>query len=94
MLPAVSVKETEVDPAATVAEAGAASSELSLDKLTVRPPAGAAFVRLTTQPAEPFGVRVAGLHESEESAAGNAGADKVTVAVFDAPPAVAVTVTD
>jgi hypothetical protein len=45
----VAVKLAEVDPAATVTEAGAVTAELLLARLTVNPPVGAAVFSDTVQ---------------------------------------------
>jgi hypothetical protein len=86
---AVTVKAADVEPAATVTEAGVASWELLSESETEEPPAGAAAVRVTIQLPVALGARMVGLQASEERAA---DASRFTVAVFETPLIVAVTV--
>ena len=67
MLPAVAVKLAEVDPKDTVTVAGTVSAAASLDRLTVAPPVGAAFDRVTEQADVPAEVRVDGEQETPVS---------------------------
>jgi hypothetical protein len=68
-VPAVTWKETDVDPAGTVADAGVASSELLSDNATVCPPVGAPALRVAVHVAEAPLLRPDGAHTSEVSAA-------------------------
>ncbi len=52
----------EVDPAATVADAGTVNVGFVFDSVTTAPPVGAAALRLTVQTAVPELLRVDGLH--------------------------------
>jgi len=76
----VALKVAAVAAAATVTEAGADRTELLFDRLTVAPPVGAGWVRVTVQVLDAFGPRLAGLHESEET---NTDATRLTVAVAE-----------
>ncbi len=69
IVPAVTVKETEVDPAGTVADAGVVSTVLLSDKATVSPPVGATALSVAVHVAEPPLVRPVGAQASEVSAA-------------------------
>jgi hypothetical protein len=68
-----------VEPAATVAEIGVVSKELSSDNETVAPPVGAAAASVTVQTLLAPEARLAGEHAREARAA--AGAVTVRVAV-------------
>jgi hypothetical protein len=59
------VKETDVDPAGTIAEAGVVSSGLLSDNATVIPPAGAPVLRETVHVAEAPLLRLDGAHANE-----------------------------
>jgi hypothetical protein len=85
----VAVKLAEVAPAATVMEAGTATAEALLARLTANPPVGAAVVRMTEQTSEPEPV-IAALEQVRACSA--AMAFNCTDSVLVAPPAVAVTV--
>lgn len=61
IVPAVAVNVPVVTPAATVAEAGTVSSPLLLDKVTIAPPVGAAWLRVTVHVEEPPVLSDAGL---------------------------------
>ena len=63
----VALNVVEVAAAATVTDAGTASVELVLVRVTVAPPLGAGWVRVTVQVLEELGPRLAGLHASEET---------------------------
>jgi hypothetical protein len=69
MAPAAALKVAEVAPAATVTDAGTVRVELVLVKVTVAPPVGAAWVRVTVHVLEEFGPRLAGLQASKETSA-------------------------
>jgi hypothetical protein len=70
IVPAVAVDVAEVDPAATVTEAGAGRSLLLLDSVIVAPPEGAAALRPTVHVVEAPELMLLGLHTSEDSATG------------------------
>jgi hypothetical protein len=63
----VALKVAEVAAAATVTEAGAVSVALVLVRVTVAPPVGAAWVKVTVQVLEALGPRLVGLQASEET---------------------------
>ena len=63
----VALKVAEVAAAATVTDAGAVSVALVLVRVTLAPPVGAAWVRVTVQVLEELGPRLAGLQASEET---------------------------
>jgi hypothetical protein len=67
---AAAVKVALLDPAATVKLAGTLTAGLPLDKVTARPPAGAAADRDTVQLVEPGVCRELGLHVSAVKLAG------------------------
>ena len=90
MVPAFTVNVAVVAPAGTVTEAGVVRRALLSERVTVVL-AVAAFVRVTVQLAELVDPRVVGVQANEESVT---AAARLTVAVCDAPPRVAVTVTD
>jgi hypothetical protein len=64
-LAVVALNVAEVEPAATVTEAGTVSTVLVFVILTAAPPVGAAFVNVTVQVPDAFGPKLAG-HASEE----------------------------
>jgi hypothetical protein len=70
MVVVVALKVAVVAAAATVTDAGTVRVELVLVKVTVAPPVGAAWVRVTVQVLEEFGPRLVGLQVSEETSAG------------------------
>jgi hypothetical protein len=80
---AAAVKLVEVDPAATVTEAGTVRLLAPLPSVTVAPPAGAATPSVTVQFALPGVTMEGGLHPSELRL--TAG---VTVMLFPVPPTV------
>jgi hypothetical protein len=63
----VALKVAEVAAAATVTDAGTFKIELLFARVTLAPPAGAGWVRVTVQVLEEFGPRLAGLHTREET---------------------------
>ncbi len=65
-----------VTPAATVIDAGTVSVVFVLVSVTNAPPVGAAFVNVTVHVLDPFGPKLVGLHESDET---TTGATKLTV---------------
>jgi hypothetical protein len=89
--PAVAVKVIDVAVAGTVTDAGTGSAAtLFEDKVTVLPPAGAAWVSVTVHVVEVPDVRLAGAHASDDTLVLLEPTVKVAAAV---PPSVAVTVT-
>lgn len=62
----VALKVVEVDPAPTMAEVGAVSVALLLDKDTVTPPVGATLLRVIVQVLEALGPKVVGLQANED----------------------------
>jgi hypothetical protein len=85
----VTLKAADATPAAIVTEAGTVSVELVLVRVTVAPPTGAAWVRVTVQVLEELGPRLAGLQATPET---RAGATRLMAAVCELAPKVAVTV--
>jgi hypothetical protein len=75
----VTMRFADVAAAATVTEGATVSAALEFERLTLAPPAGAGWVRVTVQMLEAFEPRLAGLHETAET--DTAEATKVTVAV-------------
>jgi hypothetical protein len=67
-------------PAATVTDVGTVSVELVLVRVTVAPPVGAVWVRVTVQVLEELGPRLVGLQVSEET---RTGAARVMVALAE-----------
>ncbi len=95
LLPTVCVvakKTADVEPGLTVSEEGTESALLELDKTTRVPPAGAAFDRVTVQPAEAFEPKLDGLQESDDTSGGVAGAKRLSVVFLAALLKVAVMV--
>jgi len=82
MVAVVALKVAVVAAAATVTDAGTVRVELVLVKVTVAPPVGAAWVRVTVQVLEEFGPRLVGLQASEET---SAGATRLMVAWAELP---------
>ena len=66
------MKVADLAPAATVTEAGTVRAELVLDKVTIAPPVGAGWVRVTVQVLEEMGPRLMELQASEETSTGAA----------------------
>jgi hypothetical protein len=63
----VALKVAVVAAAATVTDAGTVRVELVLVRVTLAPPVGAAWDRVTVQVLEEFGPRLVGLQASEET---------------------------
>ena len=80
MAAVVALKLTRAAAASTVTDAGTVRVELVLVRITVAPPAGAGWVRVTVQVLEVFGPRVVGLQISEET---STGAARVMVALAE-----------
>jgi hypothetical protein len=83
----VALNVAEVEPAATVTEAGTVSTMLVFVIVTAAPPAGAAFVSVTVQVPEAFGPKLAGQASEDTST----GAIRLKLAVLEVPFNVAVT---
>jgi hypothetical protein len=66
----VALKVAVVAAAATVTDAGTVRTELVLVKVTLAPPVGAGWVRVTVQVLDEFGPRLVGLQASEETSTG------------------------
>ena len=86
---AVALKVAVVAPAVTVTEAGTVSSALLLVSVTLDPPVGAVWVRVTVQVLTALCPRLVGLQARVET---STGASRLIVAVFELLPRVAVTV--
>jgi hypothetical protein len=86
---AVAVKVAVVAPAATVTDAGTVREALSLASVTLVPPPRAVWVNVTVQMLVAFCPRLAGLQTKPEIEPGDA---RLTVAVCELPPRVAVKV--
>jgi len=82
MAAVAAMKLAEVAAAATVTDAGTVSVALLVVRVTVAPPAGAAWDRVTVQVLEELGPRLAGLQTSEET---SADATRLMIALADAP---------
>ena len=80
MAAVVALKVADVAAAATVTEAGTVSVELVLVSVTLAPPVGAAWVKVTVQVLEEFCPRLVGLHASDET---RTGARRLTVALAE-----------
>ncbi len=63
-------------PAATVIDAGTVSTAFVLVNVTSAPPAGATFVNVTVHVLDPFGPKLVGLHDTDDT---NTAADRFTV---------------
>ena len=63
----VALKVADRAAAATVTDAGTVSVALVLVRVTIAPPVGAAWVKVTVQALEAFGPRLVGLQASEET---------------------------
>ena len=86
---AVALKVAVVAPAATVTDAGTVSEALLLASVTLEPPAGAVWVRVTVQVLTALCPRLVGLQTTPET---STGASRLMVAVCELVPSVAVTV--
>lgn len=91
-VPVVALKAADVEPAATVTEAGTVRAALVLVSATEVPPAGAAKLRVTVQVLEAFSPRLVGLQANVESET-VAGGTRPTVVVCEPPFRVPVIVT-
>ncbi len=70
MAAVVAVKFAVVAPAATITDAGTVSVALVLVRVTMAPPVGAGWVRVTVQALEALGPRLVGLQASEKTSTG------------------------
>jgi hypothetical protein len=70
MVPVVALKVAVVAAASTVTDAGTVRVGLLLVRVTLAPPVGAAWVRVTVQVLVEFGPRLVGLQTSEETSTG------------------------
>jgi hypothetical protein len=86
---AVALKVAVVAPAATVTDAGTVSSALLLASVTLEPPVGAVWVRVTVHVLMALCPRLVGLQATLET---STGASRLIVAVWELLPRVAVTV--
>jgi len=85
----VALKGADVAAAGTVTEAGTVRVALVLDRVTVAPPAGAAFVKVTVQVVEALGPTLVGLQAREET---RTGASRDRLVEVDVPLREAVSV--
>ena len=76
------VKLADVAPAATVTDAATVSALLEFESVTLAPPLGAAWLRLTVQVLEEFAPTLVGLHDKVDTATVT-DATKVTVVVAE-----------
>ena len=76
-------------PAATVTDAGTVSEALLLPSVTLDPPAGAVWVRVTVHVLTALCPRLVGLQDTPET---STGVSRLIVAVCELLPRVAVTV--
>ena len=86
----VTMRFADVAAAATVTEEATVSAALEFERVTLAPPAGAGWVRVTVQMLEAFEPRLVGLHET--AATDTEGATRLTGAVAELLLYVAVTV--
>jgi len=70
MVPVVTVKVPEVAAAATLTDAGTVNVALVFDRVTLAPPVGAAWVRVTVQVLEELAPRALGLQDNVETNTG------------------------
>ena len=80
MVAVVTLKVAEVAAAATVTEAGTVNVALELESVTLAPPVGAAWVRVTVQVLEKLAPMLAGLQASDET---STGATRLTVVLAE-----------
>jgi hypothetical protein len=76
----VALKVADVAAAATVTDAGTVSAALEFESVTLAPPAGAGWVRVTVQVLEALAPILAGLHVSAET---STGAVRLTVVLTE-----------
>jgi hypothetical protein len=80
MAAVVTVKVADVATAATVTDAGTVRVALEFARMTLAPPLGAAWVRVTVQVEEELAPMLDGLHASEET---RMAADRFTVVLAE-----------
>jgi len=80
MVVVVTLKVADVAAAATVTEAGTVKVALEFARVTLAPPAGAAWVRVTVQVLEELAPMLEGLQASDER---SAGASRLTAALAE-----------
>ena len=80
MVAVVAIKVVVVRPEATITDAGTVRAELLLDSVTVAPPVGAGWPRVTVHVVEELVLRLAGVQVREDI---STGATSVTVAVAE-----------
>jgi hypothetical protein len=85
----VALNVAVVAPAATCTDPGTMSEALLLASVTVEPPAGAFWVNVTVQVPAALCPRLAGVQATPET---SIGASRLTVAVCELLPRVAVTI--
>ena len=80
MAPVVTVKFADVAAAATVTDAGTVRVALEFARVTLAPPVGAAWVKVTVQVLEELAPMPVGLQVSDET---STGATKLTVVLAE-----------
>ena len=80
MVPVVTVKVAEMAEAATVTDVGVVNAALLSDNVTLAPPVGATWVRVTVQVLEELWPMLVGLHDSAET---RTGATRLTVVLAE-----------
>jgi hypothetical protein len=80
MVAVVTLNVTDVAAAATVTEAGTVRVALEFARVTLAPPVGAAWVRVTVQVLEELAPMLAGLQASDET---TTGAARLTVVLAE-----------
>ena len=80
------LKFADVAPAATVTDGATVSVVFEFESVTIAPPVGAAWLRLTVQVLEEFAPTLVGLHDKVDTATvtdADADATKVTVVLAE-----------
>ena len=80
MVAVVTLKVADVAEAATVTEAGTVRVALEFERVTLAPPVGAAWVRVTVQVLEELAPMLDGLQASDET---STGATRFTVVLAE-----------
>ncbi len=80
MVAVVTLNVPVISPDETVTDAGTVSVVLVLVSVTRAPPPAAGFVSTTVHVLDPFGPRLAGLHETDDT---EIAAVKLTVVLFE-----------
>lgn len=78
----VALNVAVVAEAATVTDFATVRVELLLERVTLTPPVGAAWFRVTVQVLDEFGPRLVGLHTRDDT---STGAAKLTLTVAELP---------